>query len=174
MPGETKPDVGHIDLRRAASPAGGIDPSSTEARIGFAWRELRRGASAQAMRERLYGDLLEPAQVDALDVVVASGGCRMAELADALRVDRSTATRLVDRLVRAGVVDRRETTGDGRGVLVVTTPRGEALFEEFSTRRRAMLYAVLDDFDDGDRRHLADLLERLVAGIDHFTDRRGG
>jgi DNA-binding MarR family transcriptional regulator len=98
----------------------------------------------------------------------------MAELADALRVDRSTATRLVDRLVRAGVVDRRETSSDGRGVLVVTTPRGEALYEELSDRRRTMLFAVLEHFDQRDRRHLAELLERLVAGIDHFTERRGG
>jgi DNA-binding MarR family transcriptional regulator len=170
MPSPAKADVGHIDLNRA----GPIDPDSSEARIGFAWRELRRGSSAQAMRERLYGDRLEPAQVDALDVVVASGGCRMAELADALRVDRSTATRLVDRLVRAGVVDRRETSGDGRGVLVAVTAHGQALYEELSARRRTMLYAVLEDFDERDRRHLAELLERLVAGIDHFTDRRGG
>jgi DNA-binding MarR family transcriptional regulator len=172
MATRTKPDVRHIAA--PGGPTSSIDPASVEARIGLAWRELRRGASAQAMRERLYGDLLEPAQVDALDVVVANEGCRMAELADALRVDRSTATRLVDRLVDAGVADRREASGDGRGVRVAATPRGLEMYQELSARRRAMLYSVLEGFDEGDRRHLAELLERLVAGLDHFTDHRGG
>lgn len=148
-----------------------IGADSAEARIGLAWRELRRGGAAQAMRERLYGDLLEPAQVDALDVVMAAGGSRMAELAAELRVDRSTATRLVDRLVAAGVVDRRPASGDGRGVLVAPTERGRGLHDELTARRRVMLRAVLEDFSAADRERLADLLERLVEGIDQFTER---
>jgi DNA-binding MarR family transcriptional regulator len=147
------------------------EPGSAEARIGMAWRELRRGAATQVMRERLYSDLLEPGQVDALDVVINTGGCRMAELAADLRVDRSTATRVVDRLVAGGVVDRHEASGDGRGVRVVATDRGRRLYEEFSVRRRLMLLAVLDEFDQPDREALADLLERLVAGIDRYTER---
>jgi DNA-binding MarR family transcriptional regulator len=164
----TKPDMGHTAV------VGVLDPGSAEARIGLAWRELRRGSAQQTMRERLYGDLLEPAQVDALDVVIGTGdqGCRMAELAAALRVDRSTATRTIDRLVGAGVVTRRSATGDGRGVQVVATDAGLALYDQLSQRRRAMLFSVLDGFDGDDRRALADLLERLVAGIDRYSDRR--
>jgi DNA-binding MarR family transcriptional regulator len=123
------------------------------------------------MRERLYSDLLEPAQVDALDIVVATDGCRMAELATGLRVDRSTATRLVDRLVSEGVVQRQSARGDGRGVRVAATERGRRLHAEFSARRRVMLLEVLGELDDGDREALADLLERLVAGIDRYTER---
>jgi DNA-binding MarR family transcriptional regulator len=125
------------------------------------------------MRERLYGDLLEPAQVDALDVVVNQGGCRMTELADALWVDRSTATRVIDRLVAGGVVDRRAAPTDGRAVWVEATPHGMDLYEEFSQRRRTMLLAVLEGFDDGERTALAELLERLVVGIDRYTERHG-
>jgi len=161
------------DARHAVSPPM-LDPASAEARIGMAWRELRRGAATQAMRDRLYSDLLEPAQVDALDIVVTSDGCRMAELAAGLRVDRSTATRVVDRLVADGVVDRRSARGDGRGVRVAATERGRRLYQEFSERRRLMLFEVLDGFDDADRRTLADLLERLVSGIDTYTDRVPG
>lgn len=158
-------------LRRGREPAApeALDPESAEARIGLAWRELRRGGAAQAMRERLYADLLEPAQVDALDIVVASGDCRMAELATGLRVDRSTATRMVDRLVAAGLVARRADRGDGRGVRVVPTERGRRLHEKISIRRRAMLLSVLEDFDEHERAQLADLLERLVAGLDRYT-----
>jgi DNA-binding MarR family transcriptional regulator len=148
-----------------------LGPGTAEARIGLAWRELRRGAATQVMRERLYGDLLEPGQVDALDIVITTGGCRMAELAADLRVDRSTATRVVDRLVAGGVVDRHEASGDGRGVRVVATERGRQLHEEFSARRRRMLLEVLEGFEPAEREALAELLERLVSGIDRYTER---
>jgi DNA-binding MarR family transcriptional regulator len=146
-----------------------LDVGSAEMRIGVAWRELRRGASMIAVRERLLGDLLDPAQVDTLDLVVESEGRRMSELAEALRVDASTATRAVDRLVDAGIVERVAAPGDGRGVVVVVSPAGRALHDELSARRRTMLLEVLDDFSQADRARLAELLERLVAGVDRYA-----
>jgi DNA-binding MarR family transcriptional regulator len=146
-----------------------LDQASAEARIGVAWRELRRGASMAAMRERLYGDLLDPAQVDTLDLIMQREGLRMSELADALRVDASTATRAVNRLVDAGFVARVAAPGDGRGVVVVPSAEGRALYPDLSARRRTMLLEVLQDFSADDRAQLADLLERLVSGVDRYV-----
>lgn len=145
-----------------------LGPDSPEARIGVSWRELRRGASMQSMRDRLYGDLLEPAQVDALDVVQA-GARRMSELAEALRVDASTATRTVDRLVEAGLLRRTSAPDDGRVVVVELTAAGRRLHERLSKRRRAMLLTVLEGFEPAERALLADLLERLVRGVDRYV-----
>ena len=75
-------------------------------RVGAAWRELRRGASMQAFRPMVYGEgdeALDLGQVDVLDLLVFHGSARMGELAEALRVDASTATRAVNRLVDAGL-----------------------------------------------------------------------
>jgi DNA-binding MarR family transcriptional regulator len=146
-----------------------LDVTSAEARVGVAWRELRRGVAMQAMRERLYGDLLEPAQVDALDVVVHQQGCRMRDLADGLRVDPSTATRVVDRLDRAGLVRRVSERDDGRRVRVEVTPAGRRLHAELSARRRVMLLGVLEGFDPDEREILAELLERLIDGVDRYV-----
>jgi DNA-binding MarR family transcriptional regulator len=96
----------------------------------------------------------------------------MSELAERLRVDASTATRAVDRLVRAGLATRRRDPDDARGVRVAATPAGRARLEEVVRRRRTALRAILADFDDDDRRRLAELLERLVAGVDAFARRR--
>lgn len=145
----------------------GVDPVAL--RVGVAWRELRRGASTQAMRTRLYRDVppfLELGQIDTLDLLAWSGEVRMSDLADALRVDRSTATRAVDRLVRAGLAERSTVAGDGRGVVVRATAAGEALHVDLSERRRAFLKTVLEAFDDAEQLQLADLLERLVARSD--------
>jgi DNA-binding MarR family transcriptional regulator len=150
-----------------------LDLASDEARIGVAWRELRRGAAMQAMRHKLYGDLLDPGQVDALDVVIQHQGCRMAELADGLRVDPSSATRVVDRLVEGGLVERVAAHGDGRGVRVVPTPSGREIHERLALRRRTMLFSVLEGFGPADRARLAALLERLVEGIDRFVSSDG-
>ena len=65
-----------------------------------------------ALRDHLFGageDALEPGQVDTLDLLVQQPAWRMTDLADALRVDPSTATRAVQRLVRAGLAERGQS-----------------------------------------------------------------
>ena len=54
---------------------------------------------------------------------------RMAELADRLLFTRSGVTRLVDRLVRDGYVERNECVHDGRGVYAILTEKGFETFE---------------------------------------------
>ncbi|MEJ5254840.1 MAG: MarR family transcriptional regulator [Acidimicrobiales bacterium] len=163
--------TGQTRSRDAAKTVEPLAPDSPEARIGVAWRELRRGASMQAMRDRLYGDLLDPAQVDALDVVHV-GAKRMSELAEALRVDASTATRTVDRLVANGLLRRTSAPDDRRVVVVEMTPAGRRLHERLSRRRRVMLLSVLEEFDPDERLALAELLERLVRGVDRYVTGR--
>ena len=141
--------------------------ATDEARIGVAWRELRRGASMLRLRELLYGDALDLGQVDALDLMVQHGTCRMSELADALRVDASTATRAVGRLVHAGLVERTPEPVDARAVRVGLTASGVAVHREMVERRRLLFERVLAGFDPVERAQLARLLERLVSGVDN-------
>ena len=85
------------------------DPDEVARRIGLAWRELRRGASMTVLREQFLGtgeDALEPGQMDTLDVLLSRESWRMGDLADALRVDPSTATRAVERLTRINLAER--------------------------------------------------------------------
>jgi DNA-binding MarR family transcriptional regulator len=137
-----------------------------EARIAAAWRELRR--SAHALRAQVLPPgwaLADPAQLDALEVVVHRSA-RMRDLAAALRVDPSTATRLVDRLVREGLVERGPVPGDARCVTVRATAAGRLVWREVSRRRARLMRRLLRDFSPRERALLAGLLERLVAGAD--------
>jgi DNA-binding MarR family transcriptional regulator len=141
-------------------------------RVGTAWKELRRGAAMAAVRDWFYGtgeDALELGQVDTLDLLAAHDSWRMTDLADALRVDPSTATRAVQRLVRAGLAERRPSDEDGRVVMVSATMHGRACHEAISRRRRQAMESMLGEFDARERRHLADLLERFVAALDHLA-----
>lgn len=141
-------------------------------RIGVAWRELRRGASMQRLRELFHGPF-ELAQVDALDLLVQRGACRMSELAEALRVDASTATRTVGRLVNAGLVDRIADADDARAVRVELTVEGAAVQTEIADRRRVLFDRILEGFSPEERHSLANLLERLVAGVDAVVEGAG-
>lgn len=53
---------------------------------------------------------------------------RPSELADSLPITRSGTTRLIDRLERDGLVERRSCPTDRRGNLVALTPEGETAF----------------------------------------------
>jgi DNA-binding MarR family transcriptional regulator len=116
-------------------------------------------------------DALEPGQVDTLDLLAGRPSWRMSELADALRVDPSTATRAVQRLLRDGLAERAANADDGRVVMVSITPSGVARHDAVVAVRRSFFGSVLAEFERGERERLAELLERLVGAVDHYVDR---
>jgi DNA-binding MarR family transcriptional regulator len=153
-----------VDLRQP-------DQLRLAVRIGLAWIEMRRGASASRLREHLYGtgdDALDPGQADTLDVLVTRPQWRMSELADALRVDPSTATRAVQRLVNDGFASRQSSDEDGRVVMVSLTALGTRRHAEVARRRGIFLTHLMSDYSAAEREQLADLLERFVASVDGF------
>ncbi|HKA05398.1 MAG TPA: MarR family transcriptional regulator [Acidimicrobiales bacterium] len=138
-------------------------------RIGAAWKELRRGAAMAALRDQLFGageDALEPGQFDTLEALAQRRAWRMSELAEELRVDPSTATRAVQRLLRTGLAERQRFNEDGRVVLVAATETGRRRYDAIARCRRAFMASVLSGFDAEERRQFATLLERLVAAVD--------
>jgi len=79
----------------------------------------------------------------ALVVLAAQGPQGTAELAAALAVNPSTATRMCDRLVRKGLVRRHRQAGDRRSVRIALTAPGRDLVAEVTRRRRAELTRLL-------------------------------
>lgn len=141
-----------------------MDDSRIVERVGLALTELRRG-TAQDLRSRLYGELVDLAQADALQVISRLGGCKMSELAAELRVDASTATRTVRRLADAGLVERSVSPSDARAVLVSLSDEGAAMVAEISKRGLGAVRAILDGFTPAEQKELARLLGKLVEAI---------
>jgi len=141
-------------------------------RVGLAWRELRRGAAMAELREHMFGTpsgSLEPGQVDTLELLVTRPQWRMSELAEALRVDPSTATRAVQRMVALGLAERHACQEDGRVVMVSATPAGALWHRQLLDTRGALMRHVMGQFDPAERIEFTDLLERFVRGIDSFV-----
>lgn len=145
---------------------------TADSRIGSAWKELRRGAAMGVLRDHLFGsgeDALEPGQVDTLELLVAQDAWRMSELADALRVDPSTATRAVQRLVKAGMALRTTCVDDARVVMVSATEAGRRRSRSISEARRNTLTSMLASFDRDEREQFADYLDRFVQALDDYV-----
>ncbi len=143
-------------------------------RIGLAWIELRRGAAMSTLRDHLFGsgdDALEQGQMDTLDLFAQQPTWRMSELAEALRVDPSTATRAVQRLVRSGLATRGASDDDGRVVIVSITDAGVARHAEVAERRGRLMAHLMGMYTPDERVQLAGLLERFVGAIDGFVSR---
>ncbi|HEY0520386.1 MAG TPA: MarR family transcriptional regulator, partial [Ilumatobacteraceae bacterium] len=107
-------------------------------RIGASWVHIRRGAAMGALRDYLLGtgdEALEQGQMDSLDLLARQPLWRMSDLAEALRVDPSTATRAVQRLVGSGLATRSSNGDDGRVVMVEITDAGRSRHADVNVRR---------------------------------------
>ncbi|MGH9563146.1 MAG: MarR family winged helix-turn-helix transcriptional regulator [Terracidiphilus sp.] len=82
-------------------------------------------------------------QYRALVVLASRGPQRPVDLAEALGVDPSTATRLCDRLVNKRLISRRREVGDRREVRLDLSDRGRALVAEVTERRREEIGRIL-------------------------------
>lgn len=139
-------------------------------RIGAAWIELRRGGAAAAVRDYMYGrGTLEQGQIDALDYLVRRDR-KMSGLAEKLRIDPSSATRAVQRLVKDGLAERFPSPEDGRVVMVRITHEGRRAHREVAHRRALVMERILSAFGPDDRGTLADLLDRFVVALDDVVD----
>ena len=90
------------------------------------------------------------------------GRLRMRDLADAIVLSRSGLTRLVDRLVRDGLVERVKCGEDARGAFAVLTPKGRtALDDAMPTHLNGVRRRVLSSLDADEQARLGDVWERL-------------
>jgi len=97
-------------------------------------------------------------------VVLSDGGARrLADLAGALNVSPSTATRMCDRLVRKGLISRTRDDLDRREVNLEVTAAGRATVMDVINRRRSEVCSLLTSIPLGSRRELVDSLRLLSA-----------
>lgn len=89
----------------------------------------------------------------------------VADVAAAIDVAHSTASRLIDRAETAGCVSRQRSDRDTRRTVVSATPAGRALAGAARTARTHYLSAVTADWSPEQRRTLAELLSRLALAV---------
>jgi DNA-binding MarR family transcriptional regulator len=89
---------------------------------------------------------------------------RMRDLADAVLLSRSGLTRLVDRLVREGMIERETCSADARGSFAVLTERGmQALHTALPTHLAGIRRLFVSRVADDELERLGDVWERVLA-----------
>lgn len=107
-----------------------------------------------------------PARLSALSVLVFGGPRSVSQLAAAEQVTGPTMTKVVDGLVKTGLVERRPHPDDSRAVLVVPTPRGRRVMERGRRLREEHLRAMLSAATANELECLGEamaILRRLLA-----------
>ena len=90
------------------------------------------------------------------------GAATLGAVAAVLRVHPSNATRTCDRLVAAGLLDRRDNPADRRHLLLTLTDAGRELVHGVMDRRRAAIGQILRAMPAADRAQLATVLTRFA------------
>ena len=99
-------------------------------------------AAWDAARERAVPRLSAP-QLNALLVVETDEGINLRGLAGRLKMILSSASRLCDRLVAAGLVERVPGRADRREIALYLTPASRQLLSDLRVRRQQILSEVL-------------------------------
>ena len=105
------------------------------------------------------------AQLKGMFVLASGGTSTVGQLAEGLRIGRSAASLLVDRMVQDGLVERTEDSEDRRRTTLRLSRRGEELISRLRQGReeRNPLPAWLAKLSDQDLRALVQGLRALAA-----------
>ena len=86
--------------------------------------------------------------LNVLTALEAEGPLPMKRLAEAMDVSDASATGIVDRMEKRGMVERRHGTEDRRTVLVYQTAAGREVFSDMAAHRRQILARLLGELSE--------------------------
>jgi DNA-binding MarR family transcriptional regulator len=122
---------------------------------------LHRSAAAELLKSTgLY-----PGQEVLMMHLWAAGVVRQAYLINALALDPSTVTKMLQRLQRAGKVTRTTDPADRRAVLVEATESSRALRPEIEAAQKTLEERTVAALDTAERAELHRLLEKVAANL---------
>jgi len=142
-----------VSVTRLAPAPEPVEPD----RVWFRFMRLHQRMLGQ-MTGRIRELGLSIPQFDLLSTLTEREGISQSELAERLYVTKGNVSGLVDRLVQAGLVERRAIVGDRRSYAMHLTPEGRRLAEAGMAAQRDFVARTLGTLPAAD---LAEL-DRLV------------
>jgi DNA-binding MarR family transcriptional regulator len=130
---------------------------------------LRRGI-LRATRTRGSLPNLPDAQVEVLRVLTHRGPLSPSDIAEALRVAKSTVSNLLKSLQSAGLVERTITASDGRVTLISASPKAMQLLRTYDSVSEAVLDDSLARLSAAERAKIGAALPLLARLSDDLAE----
>ena len=135
---------------------------SSDDEVLLAALRMAMGVSIRAADE--VGDI-SPVQLRALTVLRETAGANLVQLAQGMGVTVSTASRLVDRLVAAGLAERRPAPQTRREIRLSLTRSGKATLTRYDRLRVDGVHRCLGQVPLEDQDTLLKALSSLVDAV---------
>lgn len=103
------------------------------------------------------------ADIRALKEIAQEDDCFMQNIAQKLGFTKSGATRVVDRLERKGLAERRRSDTDGRVCCVSPTPKGREALKEIDGNAYARMNDILEKIDEPMRQIILTALSSFLT-----------
>ncbi|WP_286403807.1 MarR family winged helix-turn-helix transcriptional regulator [Pseudarthrobacter defluvii] len=145
----------------AGGPESVQEPSSREVEAVMRAADTLLRVVARSVAE--VEDVVNTPQLRVLVLIHTRGPQNLGGVAAELGVHASNATRICDRLVAAGLLERREDPADRRYVRLELTAKGHALVDSVLDHRRQAIGEVISRMPSGRRPALAAALEAFAA-----------
>jgi DNA-binding MarR family transcriptional regulator len=140
-------------------------PELDHSPIGVIGRISRLARAIEQRLEVVYREHgLEPGWHDVLATLRRTGPdhrLRPSDFANTLMLTSSGTTKRLDRLERAGLIERAPDPDDRRGTLITLTPAGRELIDAVTEAHMANEARILSGLTGDEQRELADLLRKL-------------
>lgn len=140
------------------APGGAMDDVDAVTRAFLTASRLLVAVSARSLAA--VEDRVTLPQFRMLMVLSTRGATKLVVLAELLQVAPSTAMRMVDRLIAAGLADRQTNPANRRETLLGLTDEGRRTVEHVTARRRDEIAAIVERLAPAQR---AALIEALTA-----------
>lgn len=134
--------------------------------IAAARRSIKRAATRRLRRRRLSSQ-----QFWLLVAIHEQPGPSLRELAERRLMDSPTASRMVEVLVRRGLVRIEGCPQDRRRRSILLTVRGAALVRDLHPLALQMREAIEDGFSAAEAEALREMLLRVIANVERLEKR---
>lgn len=150
----------------SAVPAAGTLADDVEA-VMLAARAL---VAVTARSVAAVEEVVTLSQLRVLVMVASRGALNLGAVAAGLGVHPSNATRAVDRLVGAGLLERRDDPADRRNLILELSPQGRGLVERVMADRRSAIADIVQRMPVKRRRALVPVLGSFAAACGELPD----
>lgn len=124
------------------------------------------GAMIRRERNAISQGIITLPQFLGLNFLRANPGAPVKAFAETLGVQLSSASGLLDRLTKLGLLKRTHSTEDRRVVLLTLTPEGEQMVDEIREQKKESIARIFAALSPDERTVYLELMQKVVSELE--------